>query len=134
MNLDKFNFHGKFSTWFYRIVYNQSISYIRKTKKQDFSLNNYEDIIEPVDDEKNILEILSNSEIIKFLEKAINEMEPDEIALLHLYYYDEKKISEISEITGFNEPIIKTRLFRTRKRLYSIFKRMLKKEFDDFYG
>ncbi|MFA6571064.1 MAG: sigma-70 family RNA polymerase sigma factor [Bacteroidota bacterium] len=133
-NLDKYNFTGKFSTWFYRIVYNQSISYIRKKKKVNFSLNEFEDILEPIDEEKTIEEILVNSETIKYLDQAMNELSPDESAILHLYYFEEKKVSFIAEITGFTETTVKTRLFRTRKKLYSILKRLLKKEFSDFYG
>jgi RNA polymerase sigma-70 factor (ECF subfamily) len=133
-HLDTFNFKGKFSTWFYRIVYNQSISYIRTINKIDLSLNEFEDIIEPKDENKTIDELLTDSETAVYLEKAICELYPEESALLHLYYYDEKKISQISDITGLSEPAIKTRLFRIRKKLYSILERLLKKEFIEFYG
>jgi len=133
-NLAQFNFKGEFSTWFYRIVYNQSISYLRKIKNSGTSLNEFEGMNNVIDEEKTIEEIMSRSEAVHYLEQALIELEPDETALLHLYYYDDKRISEISEITGLNDSAIKTRLFRTRKKLYSILERLLKKEFVDFYG
>ena len=126
-NLGKFNFAGKFSTWFYRIVYNQSISYIRTIKKIDFSLNEFEDIIEPKDENKTIDELLADSETAVYLEKAIAELLPEESAILHLYYYDEKKVSQISDIIGLSEPAIKTRLFRIRKKTIFDFGTFIKK-------
>jgi len=134
LNLDKFKFSGKFSTWFYRIVYNQSISYIRKTKNLDYSIFEPDGSIDSIDEEKSIVDKLTNSESVIYLEQALGELIPEDNALLHLYYYDGRKIPEISVITRLSESVIKIRLFRARKKLLTILKRLLNKEFIEFYG
>ena len=112
-NLHSFRADSKFSTWFYRIVYNTAVT---STKSQMW-LTTQEATIE------DGLQVGTNS-----LEKEIEDIEREEIVadimqkmpkgdalLLTLYYMEDNPIKEIAKITGLNESNVKVKLFRARK-------------------
>lgn len=112
-NLRSFRLDSKFSTWFYRIVYNTAVT---STKSQMW-LTSRES---PLDEG---FQVGTDS-----LEKQIEETERDEIVaeimeklpkgdalLLTLYYLEDNPVKEIAKITGLNESNVKVKLFRARK-------------------
>lgn len=112
-NLRSYRAESKFSTWFYRIVYNTAITF---TKSQIW-VNTQTIMIE------NAVEIATDS-----LEKQFEDAESEEIVadimgrmpkgealLLTLYYMEDNPIKEIAKITGLNESNVKVKLFRARK-------------------
>ena len=48
---------------------------------------------------------------------AVAQLPEEEQALLQLFYYEEKTLSDISFITGLNTAAVANRLSRTRKKL-----------------
>jgi RNA polymerase sigma-70 factor, ECF subfamily len=118
--LNSFNGKSKFSTWLYRIAYNSAISKIRKKKIEypvisDAFLNNI------ADDEVNaVFDKVDNEKLLKKLEKAVNELGPEDSSLITLYYYSEKPVQEISEILDLSVSNVKIRLHRVRKKLYTM--------------
>ncbi|MDQ1266136.1 MAG: hypothetical protein QG635_1288 [Bacteroidota bacterium] len=134
MNLDKFRFGAKFSTWLFRIVYNEAISFNRKNKTRQFEeiADNYNVTNEIKDDSKE--DAFIEQDMIKYLDAALEDLEEESRALLHLYYYEEKNVNEIAEILGITPSNVKIKLFRVRKRLYSTLKRLMKNEIEEFYG
>jgi len=114
-SLKGFKGEAKFSTWLYRIVYNSSVSHLRK--KQHMVIKD--------DGEKDILKIPDtgtdpeNNEIMtKALKKAVDELPLKEQSIVTLYYYQESSIDDIAEITGLSVSNVKVKLFRARKKLY----------------
>lgn len=109
---------SSFSTWLYRIAYNMAIASTRKKKSEVFyieenSINNVPDeeansILYPSDDEERIIK----------LTQAIELLTAEEKALITLFYYEEKSVEEISEITKLSVANVKVRLHRVRKKLY----------------
>jgi RNA polymerase sigma-70 factor (ECF subfamily) len=52
------------------------------------------------------------------METAIEQLPPEEKALITLFYLQNKPIAEIAEILQFTVENIKVKLHRTRKKLY----------------
>lgn len=52
--------------------------------------------------------------------KAIGTLPPKERLVVHLFYYEDMSVKDITEITGIKDSAIKTRLHRARTHLKSI--------------
>ena len=52
--------------------------------------------------------------------KAVMELPKKERTLIHLFYYEDMPVSDISQILKIKESAVKTRLFRARKKLKSM--------------
>jgi len=124
-SISSFRNDSKFSTWLYRICYNNAVSKSRGFKPIQVDVDTKYDL--PVDT-PNGLESLSAKDRAKYLNKAMEELEAEESALLTLYYVDGESISDISSITNLTESNVKVKLHRARKRLYSQLSILLKEE------
>ncbi|WP_420401681.1 RNA polymerase sigma factor [Flagellimonas sp.] len=129
-HISKFNKSGKFSTWLYRIVYNTSLTSLRRKRKIDFlSLNEPENYdLEIPDNYSNGFDDLMKGDKVKFVNKAIARLSEAENLAIILYYTNECSITEISQITGWNTSTIKTRLYRGRQNLYLELSKLLGNE------
>jgi RNA polymerase sigma-70 factor (ECF subfamily) len=110
-NIHKFRNDSKFSTWLYKIVYNQSIGLVQKKGKmefQDFSKDSIAHQMFETDIEIDRYEALNN---------AIDQLAEAEYTLIQLYYMAEKSIKDIHQITGMSVSNIKVSLHRARKKL-----------------
>lgn len=119
-SISSFKGESKFSTWLYKIAYNLSISHTRK--------KNYDivDIDENLISDYKIFETynefikLEDSEKNNILNDAINLLNEDERLIITLFYIKEYSVQEIEEITSLSKSNIKIKLFRSRKKLFSI--------------
>lgn len=115
-SLGSFRGKSKFSTWLYRIIYNTSISTLRKKQvelakideKPEHSFNLVHN-----DDEND-----QNEFTLKALEKALEILDADERFMITLYYYENVAIDQIASITGLSQSNVKVKLFRSRKKLH----------------
>jgi RNA polymerase sigma factor (sigma-70 family) len=127
-SLNGFKMKSSFSTWFYRIVYNTSISYVRVRKKGVLSLEDFPadatDFIADNSSEDNAEKEYRNA-LIGFALQKINE---EERGLITLYYYEEMNTEEISDITGISKSNIKVRLFRARQKMIEIVEKVEKRK------
>jgi RNA polymerase sigma-70 factor (ECF subfamily) len=125
--LDKFRGHSSFSTWLYRIAYNQAVSAARKQKNEYLYLD--ENVILHIPDEEaeQFLCLSDNEERILKLSQAIGRLNAEEKALVTLFYYEDKTIDELAAILGLSQANVKVRLHRVRKKLYVLMK-------DESYG
>lgn len=130
-SLREFKRESKFSTWLYRIVYNNAISRVRKKK---LNIDSYDDEnyewMEPVETTKE-MERLSQNEQKKFVHDAINELTEQDAAIVTLFYMNESSVKEISEVTGLSQSHVKVKLFRARKQLHEELNKILKHELAD---
>ena len=120
--LDTFKGDCSFSTWLYRIAYNTAISATRK-KKVSFPLlddNAYHHIPDDAVDE--LLDKEENEDLLHQMEKALELLNMEEKALITLYYTEEKPIQEISSILQITPDNVKVKLYRTRKKIYTLVK------------
>ena len=132
-SLGNFQLESKFSTWFYRIVFNQSVSYYRKRKNgyppmisvdSDFNEKELSEIADPI-------VLISIDEKRALAEKAISALDEISATVVTLYYLDDCSTAEISEITSMTRQNIKTILFRARKRMYIVLEKYLKKDIEE---
>ncbi|MFT3740917.1 MAG: RNA polymerase sigma factor [Breznakibacter sp.] len=108
----------RFSTWLYRIAYNTAISATRKRKTASPFMD--ESLLQNVPD-SGVDELLNNEsdeDVLMQLEGAVNELPPDEKALVTLYYHHDKSVQELAVILGISPANVKIKLFRIRKKLY----------------
>jgi RNA polymerase sigma-70 factor, ECF subfamily len=95
-------------TWFYRIVVNTSIDFIRKRKREilvgeDFLLSNdigHRDTYTDID-----------------LKRALDDLPEDYRIIIILRYFEDLKIKEISEILDQNINTVKTKLYKGLDKL-----------------
>jgi RNA polymerase sigma factor (sigma-70 family) len=108
-----FNPELKFSTWMYRISLNVAISFYRQGKK----FKNHDSIPEGLivfeETSGDKTEVEKN---LRLLQDFINELKEIEKAII-LLYLDNKSHREISEITGFTETNVATKINRIKDKL-----------------
>ncbi|WP_409174531.1 RNA polymerase sigma factor [Brevibacillus fortis] len=99
---------GSLKAWFYRIVVNTSLDFLRKQKR-----------IQLVDDK--VLELHSPISEDAYhdidLEKALEELPNAYRTVVILRYFEDLKIEEIAEVMNENINTIKTRLYQALRKL-----------------
>lgn len=125
--IDSFQAKARFSTWLYRITYNNCISMIRKRVKM---IDLVDDVPEREVDEKemNGLERLLAEERSKYLKMAIESLAETDAVIVTLFYYDQLSLDEIAGITGLSSSNIRIKLHRSRKKMYQVICENLKSE------
>lgn len=95
-------------TWFYRIIVNTAIDFIRKHQRMSIM-------------EDDILEShlpTSENEITNFdLQEAVDHLPPNYKTIIILRFVEDLKIEEIAEIMGDNVNTVKTRLYAALRKL-----------------
>ena len=124
-SLSSFQGKAKFSTWLFSIAYNTCITSVRKKKFQTTSIDQVQ--LDDPDEEWDSFG-LSSEERSRMLETALKQLPEDDYLLVVLFYYEEQSIEEICRITGLSESNAKVKLFRARKKLYTIMNDLMKKE------
>lgn len=76
----------------------------------------------PLNDEISITKDISNNSSDSQLEWVLMQLKPTERQIIHLYYYEELSIKEISNLISLSESAIQTRLLRIRKKLAKLLK------------
>jgi RNA polymerase sigma-70 factor (ECF subfamily) len=115
--LSSFEGKSKFTTWLYRIVYNECLGRLRKTK-QNFTI--VEDILDNAEEPSDFMdgfEIMQQEERVELIKKGLQLLSPSEAVALTLFYLEDQSIKEICAITGSTESNVKVQLFRGRKNL-----------------
>ena len=120
VNLKKFKFNSKLSTWIGTIAYNASINHV--TKKGNAAKIDIFGEHEPDhrDEEQNAEEALITEERSKHISEAMAKLPPIQSTLLLLFHHDELSLEEICKITNLTLAAVKTNLFRARRKLKEI--------------
>ncbi len=113
-NIGKFNFSTKFSTWFYKIVLNQSLSVVRKSKPEFTAIDDDETLEEIPDSNFDFLEKENLEEIINSMINSLPELDS---VILKLYYYENTGLDEIANIMEIKYSNAKVILHRARLKL-----------------
>jgi len=126
--LKEFRGEARFSTWLYRIIYNQAMTLLRKKKLPVQSYNDEAtEWLEPAA-LCTEMERLHDREQKKYINEALSVLPGEDANMVSLYYLHDCSIEEISEITGLGQSNVKVKLFRARKRLFTALNRLLKTE------
>lgn len=110
-------------TWILRIAYNEAISFLRRKR---LPVVYFEDRGHEADklSDAEVDETLGNvsTETVQLIRAALKHLPPEERALITMFYYEERSLKEIADITGAIPTTIASRLCRTRKKLCRIIK------------
>lgn len=109
------NFRGdaKFSTWFYRIVYNSALSFLSsKRKRFDNDLSSLEDYLELKDSDDQIYAEAENAK--EYISHIIDKLPEKYSAVITMFYMEEMSLDEISKVTGSSLVNTKVILHRAR--------------------
>jgi RNA polymerase sigma-70 factor (ECF subfamily) len=127
-SLKDFKFESKFSTWLYRITYNNAISKLRKKQLETLDVDDAVLSEREVISNYNAINDLTKNEQRRYINEAMTNLKDDDAIILTLYYMQENTIDEISEIIGLTLSNVKVKLHRARKRFYDELKMILKDE------
>jgi len=106
-SIDKSKCPDTMSSWFYKILVNTSLDFLRKKKK---FIHYEQDVIE------NKLETID--QYVDFdLQVAIEQLPTDLKTIIVLRYFEDMKIVDIAKILDENENTLKTKLYRGLKLL-----------------
>ena len=90
-------------TWVYRIIINEAKEYLRKNRKE------YAEPGERPAEEERYGDLE--------LKEAVDQLPAEERELIILRFYEDKQLSEIAEILQENLSTVKSRLYRTLRKL-----------------
>ena len=127
--LRSFQGQSKFSTWLYSIVYTTAMTALRR-KRLD---------MDSIDDENTYIQIENQSSAYDvnnaenksrsfYLNQAIEQLLPDDAAVITLFYQGEQSLDEIGRAMNMEPNTVKVKLFRARQRLKEKLERNLKHE------
>ncbi len=127
-NLNTFKFESKFSTWFYRIVYNSALTKLSSAKRK------IENEMSSVDDLHYLESTYNADDLVKedlsiLVKKIVNELPPKNAAVVTMFYLEDMSTEEISEMLQISVTNVKVILHRSRNILREIIeKRNLMRE------
>ncbi len=91
-------------TWIYRIMINEALTHFRKKKREFIEID-------------HLPESVTNTYQNMDLYHAIDALEPLDRTILTLRYFEELKLEQIAQITQQNVNTVKSRLYRSLKKL-----------------
>ena len=94
-------------TWFYRILLNESMNHYRRNKRLVPLEDSVADGPAPAGDPAERLDLYA----------AIDRLDPKEQAIIRLRFFEDMKLEEISRITGVNLNTVKSRLYKSLRKL-----------------
>ena len=110
-------------TWILRIAYNEAISFLRRKRLPVVYFEDHGHEADKLSDAE-VDETLGNAgtETVQLIRAALKHLPPEERALITMFYYEERSLKEIADITESIPTTIASRLSRTRKKLCRIIK------------
>lgn len=119
--IDSFKGDSAFSTWMYRIAFNESVSFRREGGRRRLG----ETGPEPADDRRPGDRLDSEENRAK-VQDALSRIDPDDRKIIILRELEEKSYDEIAEILEIPKGTVRSRLFRAREALREKLKIVLK--------
>lgn len=130
--LHKFKGDSRFSTWLYRIVVNEALKtqkkYNRKAKllAENVSIN-----ASPIVND-GLLK-LKNENQHYYINETLKKLSPNYSLALRLFYLEDYKIQEISNITGWTDANTKVILHRARNKMKEMLSHLFNLKKEDLY-
>jgi len=118
-----------FKTWFFRIVYTTAISKVRGKKQNFVSYEDHRLTDQELIECEDAVGQFTVEERSIYLHKAMDQLDPEERAILNLYYFEELPVDEVASIMDLSSSNVKVKLFRSRKKLYEQLHGLLKGDY-----
>ena len=116
-NLAGFRGKASFSTWLYRIAYNEAISHTRKRKIEFPAIDEYMMLNHAEEEVMEDINGLAPEEQRQLIHKAMAVLPATDSLIITLFYFHEKDMAEIGEIVNMSTNNVKVKLHRIRKCL-----------------
>lgn len=124
-----------FSTWLFKIASNNCIDFMRKKKKNTFSMNKTSDDKEEGDELANMIpsdlldpeEKVIKKEKIELMREVVQRLKPHYRKLIELRYFKEFSYEEISNELNLPLGTVKAQLYRAREFISNILKNLPEK-------
>jgi RNA polymerase sigma factor (sigma-70 family) len=117
--LTNFKGESKFSTWFYRIVYNTALTKVsgqkRKIEKEMHSVEDHIDLRSDYD-----YNISEKKDVSIYIQKLIDKLPVNYAAVITMFYLEEMTCEEISKVMNTSVSNVKVMLHRSRNALKDI--------------
>jgi len=110
--------HEFIKSWVYRVTINTAIDHVRK--RSFFNSPGDDGGLDAIPTPLPSPESLQGTQqMAVLLQQGLSRLEPDHRAVLVLFYFEEKSVTEIQQILGVPEGTVKSRLFQARQHLKS---------------
>jgi RNA polymerase sigma factor (sigma-70 family) len=128
-SLGSFQGQSKFSTWLYSIVYTTAMTALRKKRVDTDSIDDENTYIQ-IENQSSAYDVnnAENKSRSFYLNQAIEQLLPDDAAIITLFYKGEQSLEEIGRAMQMEPNTVKVKLFRARQRLKEKLERNLKHE------
>jgi RNA polymerase sigma-70 factor (ECF subfamily) len=118
--IGEFKGDAAFSTWIYRIAFNQAISFRRENKRAPVSIYSKEDeILSEPSEERSPTERLESQETQRKVQQALDHLEEADREIILLKDLQGASYDEIAEILQIPKGTVRSRLHRARLELKS---------------
>lgn len=118
-NMYQFKYESKFSVWLYRIVYNLSINFLNKEKKnQEVNIDDISDSALGLND--FVDKAYDKQLILIYSKNLLNQLPYHYKVVIDLYYFKEFTYQEIAEELDIPINTVKTHILRAKKTLKKI--------------
>jgi RNA polymerase sigma-70 factor (ECF subfamily) len=114
---------GKLNTWLYHIAKNKIIDYYRKTNNNRYvNISNFvnnetgKETFQIIDNSNNV-ENVENIQLLEEINKAMSKLKPTYKNIAQLFFIEQKKYNEISEILNIPLGTVKGNIARIRSLL-----------------
>lgn len=122
-NFNKYDTKRNFFTWYYKILRNLCLNFLRdnKNRKEEyfFESRKYEDF------RNNPEQTLEEKEELEMLHNAINQLETGDREIIILREFEGYSYEEISEMLNLPAGTVMSRLYYARKKLAEKMKRLM---------
>ena len=115
-SLGKFDMSQSFSSWFYSIIYNQCLDYVRKKSRYYKLLNRIRREPLPVSNKEKTF----SSEKLSLAKSVLKSLSPKERTVLFLWAEEGYTSEEISRVLKCSSSSARVHLYRARKKLKTI--------------
>ncbi len=124
--IQEFKGDSAFSTWIYRIAFNQAISFRRENRRTSVSLYSKDDelVNEPVDD-RSPTESMETQETQRKVQQALERLDEGDRQIIVLKDLQGNSYDEIAAIMGIPKGTVRSRLHRARLELKAKLKEIM---------
>lgn len=119
-NLDRFREDSQLYTWLYRIATNESLTLLKKKKKNLFV--SMDDVAHQLSGSLEADPEMSGDAIQLKLQQAILTLPTKQRAVFNMKYFDEMKYDEIAEVTGTSIGALKASYHHAVKKIEAFIK------------
>ncbi len=128
----KFEERAKFSTYFYRIVYNTALDHYRKYKSKSYNVIGFDDMKSDHEDSSNELDEIKiaqefrntdtadkhtfQNQVSNYVNEFIDKLPEKYSTILTMFYLNDMTHEEICDATRLPLGTVKNRIFRAKER------------------